>query len=200
MGGGRPMDGPPFRVCAGAVNADPFEPGAQLFDEGKFFAAHQAWEAARRDAQGDVRRALHGLVLAAAAFLQLEKGRPFGAGQRFQRAEEDLVDPPPSSIRLARFARALPLWRAWADFLCGPGAESGLDAPKRPLLCRPSPVEKDDEALRCPVCAERVWPNVETHGPAQETFIEDCPVCCRPWTVRVQRADGRVTVSLDFEE
>lgn len=30
---------------------------------------------------------------------------------------------------------------------------------------------------------------VDAHGPSHEQYTEDCPVCCRPWDVRVTRGD-----------
>ncbi len=39
----------------------------------------------------------------------------------------------------------------------------------------------------CPYCGEEVEVTVEETGVASETYVEDCPVCCRPWTVHVSR-------------
>ena len=43
---------------------------------------------------------------------------------------------------------------------------------------------RDDVAkVVCPYCRERVelFVDPETHG----SFVEDCAVCCRPWSVQV---------------
>lgn len=51
--------------------------------------------------------------------------------------------------------------------------------------------------VACPCCAELVVIALDPgSGPAQE-YIEDCPVCCRPWQVRVAyRPDGSATVAV----
>lgn len=44
--------------------------------------------------------------------------------------------------------------------------------------------------VTCPYCGEVVSILVDlTGGPVQE-YVEDCQVCCRPWSVRVA-LDGR---------
>jgi len=56
----------------------------------------------------------------------------------------------------------------------------------------------DTEAdVVCPFCAQPVSIALDPgSGPAQ-SYVEDCPVCCRPWQVLVQYApDGRAVVSL----
>ena len=57
-------------------------------------------------------------------------------------------------------------------------------------------------AAQCPYCGEEVEVTVDEVGPSSETYVEDCSVCCRPWTVTVHREpdeageDGGVWVSL----
>ena len=51
----------------------------------------------------------------------------------------------------------------------------------------------DPLAQRCPYCGEPVDVEVEELGASHEEYVEDCPVCCRPWTVvvtRDQEGDG----------
>lgn len=45
----------------------------------------------------------------------------------------------------------------------------------------------DTARVRCPYCREPVelFVDPETVG----TFVEDCAVCCRPWTVSVTQGD-----------
>jgi hypothetical protein len=52
-------------------------------------------------------------------------------------------------------------------------------------------------ALACPYCGEEADLEVEDNGPSSEEYVEDCPVCCRPWTVRVSRTDEGTSVTLD---
>ncbi len=48
----------------------------------------------------------------------------------------------------------------------------------------------------CPYCGEEVEVAVEEGGAGSERYVEDCPVCCRPWTVFVTREEEEPTVSL----
>ena len=50
----------------------------------------------------------------------------------------------------------------------------------------------------CPYCGEPVEVAVDSLGGATQEYIEDCPVCCRPWQVRVAvDDDGRVRAWVD---
>ena len=42
-------------------------------------------------------------------------------------------------------------------------------------------------ALTCPYCGEDVELVVDEGGGEQQSYVEDCPVCCRPWQVEVTR-------------
>ena len=54
----------------------------------------------------------------------------------------------------------------------------------------------DEHTAQCPYCGEEVTLSVEEVGVAQETYVEDCPVCCRPWTVTVSRTSEGTFVNL----
>ena len=62
----------------------------------------------------------------------------------------------------------------------------------------------DDDAsseLRCPYCAEPAEVDVDPGGADEQTFEQDCAVCCRPWRVHVSRnEDGKETVTLERED
>ena len=50
--------------------------------------------------------------------------------------------------------------------------------------------------VQCPYCAERMELTVdpETEG----TLVQDCEVCCRPWSLSVERdADGTPRVRIE---
>jgi hypothetical protein len=49
---------------------------------------------------------------------------------------------------------------------------------------------------QCPYCGEPAELTVDGDGPSFEEYVEDCAVCCRPWTVRVSRKGGMPTVEL----
>jgi hypothetical protein len=61
-------------------------------------------------------------------------------------------------------------------------------------------VNLEDQSLQCPYCGEAVDVSVEGVGAADESYVEDCPVCCRPWTVHVHRDEDRVDVQLARED
>ncbi len=39
--------------------------------------------------------------------------------------------------------------------------------------------------VNCPYCGEDVELVVDEGGGSEQSYIEDCPVCCRPWQVTV---------------
>lgn len=58
----------------------------------------------------------------------------------------------------------------------------------------------DEQVLLCPYCGEEVEVAVDPGGPSSETYVEDCPVCCRPWVVHVSREEDEVAVHLGRED
>jgi hypothetical protein len=51
----------------------------------------------------------------------------------------------------------------------------------------------------CPYCGEPSTISV-VPGEEDDEFVQDCPVCCRPWKVRVRyRRDGSADVSVGAE-
>ncbi len=56
-------------------------------------------------------------------------------------------------------------------------------------------------AALCPYCGEAVELALDPGGGADQRYIEDCPVCCRPWHVRVRyQDDGSARVELAPED
>src|SRR3954453_3991594 len=54
-----------------------------------------------------------------------------------------------------------------------------------------------DAVVHCPYCGETSEIALDPGGGASQEYVEDCPVCCRPWTVYVSYApDGAAEVSL----
>ncbi len=50
----------------------------------------------------------------------------------------------------------------------------------------------------CPCCGEAVEIALDPGSGARQEYVEDCPVCCQPWRVRVRYTPGGVaTVTLD---
>jgi hypothetical protein len=59
----------------------------------------------------------------------------------------------------------------------------------------------DSEAnVSCPYCGEQVAIAVDSGGGSVQDYIEDCPVCCRPWRVHVRISrSGSADVYLEVE-
>jgi hypothetical protein len=49
----------------------------------------------------------------------------------------------------------------------------------------------DDAAVVvCPYCGEEVEITLDAGGDENQEYVEDCEVCCRPWTVTVHYRSG----------
>jgi len=44
-------------------------------------------------------------------------------------------------------------------------------------------VMDDCLSLQCPYCGESAELRIDVDGGARQTYVEDCPICCRPWRV-----------------
>ena len=52
--------------------------------------------------------------------------------------------------------------------------------------------------VTCPYCAQESEIAVDPGSGNAQDYVEDCPVCCRPWYVHVRyRRDGGVEVSAE---
>jgi hypothetical protein len=58
----------------------------------------------------------------------------------------------------------------------------------------------DFRDLTCPYCGEPAEVEVDPGGPAEQEFVQDCAVCCRPWRVHVTRDEDEQTVTLQRED
>jgi len=53
----------------------------------------------------------------------------------------------------------------------------------------------------CPYCGELIELAVDPGGGPVQDYVEDCPVCCRPWHVTVRWGpDGIATANLRDED
>ncbi len=51
--------------------------------------------------------------------------------------------------------------------------------------------------VTCPYCGESVELLVDAGGGSVQEYVEDCEVCCRPWSVRVEIDwNGRPSVTV----
>lgn len=42
---------------------------------------------------------------------------------------------------------------------------------------------EDSVSSQCPYCGEAVELLIDGGGGSRQQYVEDCPVCCRPWQV-----------------
>ncbi|WP_396206270.1 CPXCG motif-containing cysteine-rich protein [Gemmatimonas sp.] len=55
--------------------------------------------------------------------------------------------------------------------------------------------------VSCPYCGESVEITLDPGGGANQQYIEDCQVCCRPWVVSVSYdEDGTAHVFVDASD
>jgi len=54
------------------------------------------------------------------------------------------------------------------------------------------PTMVEDVIVDCPSCGEAVAIGVDTTAAAEQSYYEDCPVCCRPMEVYVQCQPGHI--------
>ena len=53
----------------------------------------------------------------------------------------------------------------------------------------------------CPYCGEEVVIAIDAGSGSEQNYVEDCPVCCKPWQVTVKFDDeGQAEVSLVAED
>ena len=97
----------------------------------------------------------------------------------------------------------------------GPRATPATRPPRRPATARTAPLDPSDDALDdafplgdgvaetatgvvCPYCGASVELLLDPGGGPVQRYVEDCEVCCRPWSVEVRwsergEADARLT-------
>ena len=49
----------------------------------------------------------------------------------------------------------------------------------------------------CPYCGEEVSITIDPGGGETQKYVEDCEVCCNPWTVTVRYSGGTADVSIE---
>jgi hypothetical protein len=51
--------------------------------------------------------------------------------------------------------------------------------------------------VTCPYCREEIEITLDPGSGAHQAYVEDCPVCCQPWSVHVEYAsDGTAHVEV----
>ena len=172
--------------------------GARLLASGTWRASHEAFETAWRRSHGEGRDLLQALAQLAAALLKWSEGHLEPAGTILGRVRRRLEGLPSQVSRVD------------VETL----ESTVLELQERLALREPAPaqvrVPLDDRSeapsdrvalgTPCPYCGERVTVHVEPTGMTLEQYVEDCPVCCRPWVVTVQRPEAGPTVTLARED
>ena len=92
-------------------------PGRTLFNEGKFFEAHEIWEEKWRDSEGDERHLLQGLIQVAAGVYKLQTGMPTGTVKLLQKGAGHLRAVPPDmyGVQLSELLEAVDTWITYSQ-------------------------------------------------------------------------------------
>jgi predicted metal-dependent hydrolase len=112
------------------ADEDRFEEGVELFNAGRFFECHEAWEEVWKRERGAKKLFLQGMIQAAAAILHVERGNRAGAKSLYAKARAKL-DPLPyeyMGLALGEFREAMREFFAKAFYADGGGP---LPAPPR---------------------------------------------------------------------
>jgi hypothetical protein len=111
--------------------------GVALFNAGRWWEAHEAWEAAWRAARGAERSRWQGLILAAAALLHRERGNAHGVAAQGDRALARLAGDAPPGFPIETAAFRLALERCLRDDAPAPRAALAGGAAHLPRTDRP---------------------------------------------------------------
>ena len=80
---------------------DFYELGIDLFNEGRFFECHEAWEEIWKRSDGEVKLYYQGLIQAAVAILHAQRGNLEGARSLYEKASAKLEKIPHEHMGLA---------------------------------------------------------------------------------------------------
>jgi uncharacterized protein len=111
---------------------DHFQEGIDLFNAGRFFQCHEAWEQLWLRAGGADKRFYQGLIQAAVAILHAERGNRAGARSLYAKARAKLEPLPDEygAVALKEFRDAL------REFFALALAPDASRLPRRPKLRR----------------------------------------------------------------
>lgn len=113
-------------------DTDFYEHGIDLFNEGRFFECHEAWEEIWKRSDGEAKLFYQGLIQAAVAILHVQRGNLEGAQSLYEKARAKL-DPIPDEhmgIALGEMRVAL------AEFIEVAIRADGSPLPQPPRLRR----------------------------------------------------------------
>ena len=113
---------------------DFFLSGLELFNAGRFFECHEAWEAIWKVSASSEKVFLQGLIQVAAALVHIQRGNRPGALALYRKARDKLASPPQRyrTLMIEEFCGALD------DYFSA--VEDGTSAPQPiPALCSDDP-------------------------------------------------------------
>jgi predicted metal-dependent hydrolase len=172
--------------------------GARLLATGTWRASHEAFETAWRRSDGPERHLLQALAQLAAALLKWSEGHHEPAATILGRVRGRLEGLPSqvSQVDVETLeSTVLELQERLALREAAPAqVRVPLEAEAHP------PADRVAVGAPCPYCGERVTVHVEPTGMTVEQYVEDCPVCCRPWVVHVDRSGAAPRVNLARED
>ncbi len=173
--------------------------GARLLSTGTWRAAHEAFETAWRRSEGHGRELLQALAQLAAALLKWSEGHPEPAATLLGRVRRRLEGLPSrvSQVEVDTLESTVLQLQERLDL-----KEPTPRAVQLVLEGSRKQTPADRIALQaaCPYCGEQVAVHAEPTGMSIEQYVEDCPVCCRPWLVHLERGSSGVAVSLARED
>ena len=174
--------------------------GRASFAAGRFLKAQRVWAAGFAVTRGPQRKLLQVLVLWATAFHHRGRGNQRGALTVLARALDRLSALPDRSAPCDTQVLRDALVDSWERL------STAQDRPPTPPHWDPEGDQLEDAGLelglrtRCPYCGEPVAVEVEPELASGAQYVEDCPVCCRPWTVTVRSEGGRVAIALGRDD
>lgn len=168
------------------------EAGRRLFEARRFHEAHERFEEGWRVCRSDEKRVLQVFVLWTAALQQHENGRGGGARRLLARALERLCSVSDDFDGLDVDSLKTCVIDTWGQMVAQePLIPHWPDA----FLTRPSSLTLE-HSFSCPSCNEPVMVTVAMEEADGAQYVEDCPVCCRPWSVRVRRDGNDLDVAV----
>ena len=115
------------------ADEDRFEEGVELFNAGRFFECHEAWEEVWKRQSGEQKLFLQGMIQAAAAILHVERRNRAGAESLYAKscAKLDPLADEHMGLALGEFRAAMREF-----FTKALGVKSGESIPAPPKLRR----------------------------------------------------------------
>ena len=172
--------------------------GARLLATGTWRASHEAFETAWRRGEGPGRDLLQALAQLAAALLKWSEGQLDGAATILGRVRARLEGLPSEVSHVDVEALESTVLDLQERLALREPAPAQVQVPLEGQAH--APADRLAVGAHCPYCGERVTVHVEPTGMTVEHYVEDCPVCCRPWVVHVDRSGTGPRVNLARED